>query len=239
MDHNGKLVSVGTILWRVLRHPLALDLTYEQASEFALEFLRLIGAPLSFIDVITNPSLELYNYKTALPSNILTIRAVKYDSDINTHFDRGIAMRYATDLFHGTNHENDCNTEYTYTIQNCVLTTSMKEGYVTISYKAIATDEYGYPLIPDNESYKMGLEYYILHRHIEPLWSMGKITDKVFQYYEQKRHWYIGQASSSLTIANMDHLESAMNGLNRILIQNNSHETFFKNYGVKERFKNY
>jgi len=237
MNHNGKLVSVGTILWRVLRHPLALDLTYEQASEFALEFLRLIGAPLSFIDTIV--SLELNHYKVAIPNNIIDIRAVRYNGSNSCTNCGGIAMRYATDLFHMDSENNEYSREHTYVVQNCVLTSSMKDGFIDISYKAIATDEHGYPMIPDNESYKMGLEYYILHRHIEPLWSMGKIQDKVFQYYGQQRDWYLGQASSALTIANMDHLESAMNGLNRILIQNNSHETFYKNYGMKERFKNY
>jgi hypothetical protein len=232
---NGKLISVGSILWKVLRQPIAADLTYDQAAEYVLEFLRLIGAPLSYIDKVER--LELVSYKTAIPQNLITIRGVRYVGENECELGSGgIAMTYATDIYHMD--PEDCNlTEYTYVTQSCVLTASVKEGFIDISYKAIATDEYGYPLIPDNESYSMGLEYYILHRHLEPLWTMGKIQDKVFSYYEQKRHWYLAQASTALTIQGPDHLEAIMNGLNRIIISVNSHENFYRNFGDKERFK--
>lgn len=229
---------MGTILWRVLRQPIAEGLTYEQASEFALEFIRLINAPLTFIDVVTNPPLELNQYKTTLPNNLINIRGVQYIG-INGDSDP-IAMRYATDLYH-TDIENTSSnsTEYTYITQSCVLTASKKEGFIKVSYKSIAVDEQGYPLIPDNESFKMGLEYYILHRFLEPLWVMGKIQDKVFNYIEQKRHWYLGQASSSSIIQSPDHLESVMNGLNRLIINTSAFDNGYKNFGEKERIKRY
>lgn len=250
---NGKSISIGNILWRVLRQPIAEGLTIEQASEFALEYLRLINAPLIFNDVVTNPPLELVEYKTILPDNLLNIKGVQYFRDSCSE---GISMRYATDIYHvdlksekNYNHKenvyesydpyiNDCS-EYTYITQNCNIITSQRKGFVRISYKAIATDENNYPLIPDNESIKMGLEYYILHRFMEPLWVMGKIQDKVFSYIEQKRHWYLGQAASSSIISSPDHLESIMNGLNRLIINTSAFENGYKNFGVKERIIKY
>lgn len=228
---NGKFCSIGEILWRVLKQPICTDLTLEQASEYALEFLRLIGAPLSFVDKVTNPPLKLTDYKVALPADLIEIRGVKCNNR---------PLRYATDLYHlSIDEDKDCSyyKEYTYIVQNCVLIASVKDECIEVSYKSISTDENGYPMIPDNESYRMGLEYYIMHRYLEPLWTMGKITDKVFQYYEQKRHWYMGQASSALTIANMDQLESMMNGINRLIINDHAYQTFYKNYGVKERIR--
>lgn len=237
--NSGKTQSIGYIMYKVLRHPLAQDLAYDQAAEFALEFIRLVGAPLSFIDEVK--TIEINDYKGSIPNNLITVRGIKYLRDCDTN--EGIAMRYATDLYHKSkisdNADDDCNTELTYTLQNCVITTSFKKGLVEVAYKAIATDEKGYPLIPDNESFKFGLEYFIMWRHLEAIWSMGKITDKVFHYYEQKKHWYVGQAGTSLTLSGIDHLESMMRGLNRILIQDNAHENFYKNFGVKERLKNY
>lgn len=230
---NGKLVSIGEIIWRVLRNPLAQDLSYEQASEFALEFIRLIGAPLSFSDEISK--LELNDYKTYLPSNLITIKGVRYVGCDGCS--GGQAMRYATDLYH-TSHNNNTS-ELTYIVQNCVLIASIATGFVEISYKAITTDDKGFPLIPDNESFKMGLEYFILHRFLEPLWMIGKIQDKVFSYVEQKRHWYLAQATNSMQLQGIDQLESMMNALNRIIIQDQSHETFYRNFGQKERMKRY
>ena len=55
---------------------------------------------------------------------------------------------------------------------------------------------------------------------------MGKIQDKVFSYIEQKRHFYLGQAENSMKLQGMDHLESMMNALNRIIINDQAHENF-------------
>lgn len=220
-------------MYKVLRHPLAQDLAYDQAAEFALEFIKLVGAPLSFSNKITDPPIEVVNYKALIPKNLISVKGIKYlgESDCKNE---GIAMRYATDIYHGT---TDAFSELTYTLNSCVLTTSFNKGFVVISYSGIDTDENGYPMVPDNESFKFGLEYFIMWRHLESIWSMGKITDKVFQYYEQKKCWYLGQAGTSLTLSGIDHLESMMKGLNRILIQTNSHESFYRNFGDKERFK--
>lgn len=233
---TGKTVSVGNILWKVLKQPIVQDLKYEDAAEYAIEYLRLIGAPLSFEDKVER--IKLSNYKGLLPSNLINLKGIEYS---DSECDGGIAMRYASNIYH-TDIENDRDNlnnyrEYTYITQNNIITTSMKDGWINISYSALATDEFGYPLIPDNESFKVGLEYYIIHRTLEGLWSMGKITDKVFQYYEQKRHFYSAQATNSMTIKNMDQMETMFNAINRMIIDVNPHETFYKNFGVKEIIK--
>ena len=221
---TGRTVSVGNILWKVLKQPIVQDLKYEDAAEYAIEYLRLIGAALSFEDRVER--IKLSNYKGLLPSNLINIRGIAYSS---CECDGGVAMRYASNIYHTD--INGCEPggqEYTYITQNNVVTTS---------YSALATDEFGYPLIPDNESFKVALEYYIIHRTLEGLWSMGKITDKVFQYYEQKRHYYSAQATNSMTIKNMDQMETMFNALNRMIIDVNPQETFYKNFGVKEIIK--
>ena len=230
---TGKTCSVGTILWKVLKQPIVQDLKYEDAAEYAIEYLRLIGAALSFEDKVE--SIKLNNYKGLLPNNLINIRGIQYSE---CECEGGIAMRYASDIYH-TNLGKDCvgGQEYTYITQNNIITTSMKDGWINLSYSALATDEFGYPLIPDNESFKVALEYYIIHRTLEGLWSMGKITDKVFQYYEQKRHYYSAQATNSMTIKNMDQMETMFNAINRLIIDVNPQETFYKNFGVKEIIK--
>jgi hypothetical protein len=238
---NGKTISLGNIIWKVMRNPLASELTYEQAAEFALEFIRLVNAPLTYNN--TTKKLELNNYKTVIPHNVINVRGIRYLGEDGCQ--DPIAMRYATDLYHHSNtnfendYENDLSREYTYTLQNCVITTSRKKGFLEISYQEISLDQDGFPLVPDNESFKYGLEYFILHRYVEPLWMMGKIQDKVFQYLSQQRDWYLGQADTSTKLQGIDHLESMMNSLNRIIIQDQSHETFYKNFGQKEYIKRY
>lgn len=232
---NGANVSIGNILWKVLKQPIVQDLKYEDAAEYAIEYLRLIGAALSFEDKVDR--IKLSNYKGSLPANLINIRGIEYT---DSECDGGVAMRYASDIYHtDIDNNRDCGNfqEYTYITQNNVITTSQKDGWINISYSAIATDEFGYPLIPDNESFKVALEYYIIHRTLEGLWSMGKVTDKVFQYYEQKRHYYSAQATNSMTIKNMDQMETMMNAVNRMIVDTNPHETFYKNFGIKEIIK--
>ena len=69
---TGRTVSVGNILWKVLKQPIVQDLKYEDAAEYAIEYLRLIGAALSFEDKVTR--IKLNSYKGLLPANLINIK---------------------------------------------------------------------------------------------------------------------------------------------------------------------
>lgn len=241
--YNGQNVSLKTILWKVLNQPIAADLTYEDAAAFAVEAIRLIGAPLSFEDIVTAPIL-VTNYKAPLPSNLLNIRGVRIINNLENFDDGAIALRHATDIYHtGANCTPDSNnnipSEYTYTVQKGIIFTSIPSGNIQISYKGLPVDEDGYPLIPNEQKTLLAIEYYILHRFIEPLWIIGKITDKAFAYIEQKRHFYMGGADTSLKLQSQDHLESVMNTINRLIINDSAHSNFYKGSGQQERLKRF
>ncbi len=158
-----------------------------------------------------------------------------------------IAMIKATDVYHsGSQMYDSLNPHYrredqgfTYIVEKGIIKTSVEGGYVVISYKGLALDEFGYPLIPDKEEFILGLEYYILHRFMEPLWIAGKVSDKAFSYVEQKRHFYFGSAHTGLNMPDSDKMESIMNGINRLIPNTTGHRDFFRNYGVREQIKKY
>lgn len=272
--YNGNLISLKKILWRVFNNPYAEDLNHEDAAEYAIEAIKLIGAPLSFLDKVTYPPLKIVNYKAALPCNIINLRGVKL-LDANGRGE--VALTRATDIYHQSIRSNDSGptsnveddgsspydvinvgvnsgvtqagapsggvdgqlTEYTYTAQNGVIQTSFKEGDIEVSYKSLATDDEGYPLIPDNQEVKLALEYYILFRFLEPLWIMGKVTDKAFQYVDQKKCWYLPSANTSMQLQSGDHLESVMNSINRLIVNDTAFENSYKGTGKRERIKKY
>ena len=66
---------------------------------------------------------------------------------------------------------------------------------------------------------------------------MGKITDKVFQYYDQKKCWYMRAANTDLQMPTIDKMESMMNSINKLLINDKAHESFYKSFGAKEYIK--
>jgi hypothetical protein len=231
--YNGNTVSLKEILWRAMNNPRMSDLSFEDAAEYAIEALSLIGAPLGYKDVTSKP-ITIVDYKAALPLNLIDVKAVKMN-DCNT------PLTYATDMFHSKNGCEECNDvkEYTYTYSDGVIKTSFEAGDIVISYKALVTDEDGFPLIPDNPKVKLAIRYYIMYMHLEPLYHVGKISDKVFNQIEQNKDWYIGASQSSMQIANMDHAEAIANSINRLLLNRFGHSESFAGLGKKEIFKRY
>lgn len=240
---NGKTVSLKNILWKVLNNPLAAQLTYDQAAEFALEAIGLIGSPLGYIDKVTNPPISIINKKGALPIDLEQVRGIRKVQDESNHDSQAIPLLHTTDLYDAA---SGCSTdgttgvtEFTYRIQNGVITTSFDEGLIEVSYKALPVDCDGYPLIPDNPKYKFAVEYFILYRFLEPLWTIGKITDKAFNHISTQKAWYIGAAQNSMQLAGMDHLQSMMNSINRLIINDSAQQNFYKFFGQQEVIKRY
>ncbi len=249
--------------------PQAEGLNYEDAAEYAIDGLKLIGAPLTYVDMVTVPPLQIVNHKAALPANIISIRGIRY-LDGNGE---GVAMRRATDIYHQsipttgnvntsgsevlpTSAFNSSNTgvnvdittgsgttntaiEFTYTAQAGVIQTSIPDGTIEVAYQSLAVDCDDYPLIPDNIQVKECIRYYILFRYLEPLFMVGKITDKVFNYIDQKKCFYMGAANTSMQLQGTDHLESVMNAVNRLIINDKAFDNFYKKSGSKERIRRY
>lgn len=222
-------ISIGAILWKVLNNPLASNLTFDEAAEFATEAIRLVGAPVLFED--KPAEIKIVEHKGLIPTDIIYIKGVREP-------ETGRTFREATDIYHQSDYQSEL-TELTYEIKKNIIFTSIRTGCIEMSYKALQTDEQGYPMVADHAKLKLALEYYILHRYLEPMYMMGKITDKAFHYVEQKRHFYMGSASNDLKMPSMDKMESIMNGVNRLLVNQNPHANGFKNYGKQEQFKKY
>jgi len=245
MAYNGKTVSLGLVLWEIMRNPLANDLEYADAASYALSFLRLLGAPVIRTNKITDPKdTEIVEYRCKLPEDLYKIVGVKYlvNADDGNDLANGKAMQKSTDVYHNANLPEGTDTEYqgfTYIVEGNYIKTSIEEGFLMISYEAFSQDENGFPMIPDDERTIEGLKYFILHKHIEPLWMVGKVSDKAFRYVETKKLFYLPSAASSLRMPDADELESIMNGINKIIMTPNAHRDGFRNYGEKEYLKYY
>lgn len=254
--HNGKTISLKEIMFEVLRNPMVKDLSFEDAASFAIRCLRLINTPLIFIDKVSKPLIDIQEFKGGLPLDLIKIRGARVIQNKNNHDYDSIPLTYATDIFHkalecndlyNEESERNCNetgyidyrNEYTYTVQKNRIFTSFENGKVELSYQALQTDEDGFPMIPDNEKIKEAIKYYILFQYMEPLFMMGKISDKAFQYIEQQYNWYVGAAQSSSKLNNMDQLEATMNSINRLLIEDQAYNNHYKGMGKRERLRRY
>jgi hypothetical protein len=239
--YNGKTTSLKTILWKVMNNPLAADLTYDLAAEYVLEGIKLIGAPLSLINKVSNPPIEVSNNKAALPYDLVELKGVRAFSEQDAKDYEKIELTYATNLYHANKPcDGECEyTEATYTAEEGIIKTSFPNGYIEVAYKALPVDEDGFPLVPDNYKVLLALEYHVLYRFLEPLYLVGKITDKAFDHIAKNKFWYIGAANTEMQLSGYDHIEAIMNTVNRLIINTNAHANFFKGTGKQERLRRY
>lgn len=236
---SGKTISIGKILWDVLQKPIVKELSIEIASEKAVECIRLLGAPSAYDKLVEK--IKITDYKGALPANLLHINGVRYRDCENCDFESALALREATNVFHTGTECNDCNDgkpagELTYIVQNNVIITSVQDGWAEIAFDGIVTDKEGFPMIPDEQPVINAIRYYIIWSYLEDIMHTGKLPQYSFNYYEQKKLFYMASAANSLQMPSVDKMESMSNALNRILIRTNWHDNFFKYFGEKERF---
>lgn len=208
------------------------DVPFGTLVRHCADALLLIGSYRYFLDKVETINID--NNRGELPCDIIYINQVKNE-------DR--AMSYATDSFHAERMDKNSpdlirkNCKTTYTINDNHVFTSFKEGKVTIAYRAMKVDSDGFPMIPDQISFKLAVEYHIMGKIAEKLWLLEKITGDKFQYIQQQRDWYIGQAQAKGNMLSMDEMESLKNSFVRLLDLNIGHETFFENQYKKQNLR--
>lgn len=117
---------------------------------------------------------------------------------------------YTTDI-------EDIYEENSYTINGMSIDCSFPSGWVEISYDSIQTDDKGYPMIPDDESFKKAFKYYLLKEYAEPNYYRGMVQRHIWNDIETKYYAYMGQASNSFKMLSPDQYESLANTLMRII----------------------
>ena len=62
------------------------------------------------------------------------------------------------------------------------LVTNKDKGFIKLAYKAIPTDERGYPLIPDLTSYQEAIYWYVVMKLSFPKFMEGTLSGKGTKY---------------------------------------------------------
>ena len=128
--------------------------------------------------------------------------------------------------------------ELQYTTKPGYIMTNIPFGYVKISYYAILCDDSGMPLIPDLESYKEAILWYITKKYYYPKYLKGDINQS--QYYDMQRSWnyYRKQAYGEAMTPGVDDLESIKNTWNKLYPEINDHDLFFSTTGDEQNIYN-
>lgn len=112
--------------------------------------------------------------------------------------------------------------------------TNVSDGFLKLSYYAIYTDEDSMPLIPDLESYKEAIFYYVTMKLLYPKYLKGELSQNI--YHDIKRSWnyYRKQAYGDAMMPGVDELESIKNTYNKLYVEFDDHDTFFSTTGEEQ-----
>ena len=121
------------------------------------------------------------------------------------------------------------------------IVTNKKEGYIRLSYKAIATDERGYPLIPDLPSYQEAIYWYVTMKLSFPKYLKGKLGGKlksanqnIYFYIQQQWNFFRNQAYAEAMMPTADDMQNIKNDWNKLIPDWDGDDTFFSNIGKEQ-----
>lgn len=266
MALNSKYINSRSILEEVFADTaLQDDIPWADCMTWIGTSLDLIGVPMQYIKKVTghkdNPNLDIENYKAKLPCDFYKLRQIAVN---------GLPCRAASNTFHHLLDGDCCgidelgeadgdtfidnfgnvfntglgikytNNDISFDLNNDYITLSVPEGKVCISYLAIPTDNLGFPLIPDDVSYKEAVKKYIIMKLDYISWRKQPDSRGLRRLYEdsqQEWSWYVGQAKNKAIMPDLDGMQSLANQMVRLKPRFNEHRGFFRFLNVTEKRK--
>ena len=233
--------NIKLIMDKITRHPLLQDIPFETVVDYAVDFIRIVGTPPSFME--KTAIIPIHKYRGELPCDFYEMIQVRLHNSNpcgkSSHRPPELSpvFRYTTDSFHMSPDKPKVS-DLTYKLQgNCIFTVPLEEGEIEISYMAMATDEDGYPLIPDNSTFSRALEAYIKKQWFTIQFDLGKLSPQVLQKADQDYAWAVGQAQTDLIRPTIDQMESISALWNTLIPRAQDHRKGFLHTGTKEHIK--
>lgn len=245
MALNGKHVSLKNIIAKVYRD---LKLTEEEEFvdfiEWGAEALEQIGVfeqletkglciPINFYKAELPCDLVYINYigfgnQNLLPSNNLQ-GVVKHETEVDGEDSTGLSIRTGFDpksLI--TAHQGLDYSTASYTISNGFIHVSEESGDLHISYQAMPLDSEGYPLVPDDVSFREAVYRYIVYKWIYPKYLRNEVQERAYRDAEDKWLWYCGQAGAKAQMPNLAKMESIARSYLSLRPNTQQFKTFFE-----------
>lgn len=237
--------NIRRILDRIMRHPMLRDIPFETAVEYTVDFIELLGTPAIYNE--KTAIIKVDDWRGELPCDFHRMIQVRAAGNQHHRSCRDIiwnitpVYRYTGNSFHMSSRKPNqmMAGEFTYMTQGMFIFTSTKNVDLEIAYTAFATDEEGYPLLPDNTSFLRGLENYIKLQWFTMKFDMGEISQAVLQNTQQEYAWAVGDAQSEFSRLDLDKAETLFNSFKTLLPRNYEHWKGFFDNGSKEIWKNH
>lgn len=127
---------------------------------------------------------------------------------------------------------------YGYRINNNVIFTEFKEGYINLAYKAYPIDDDGYLLVPDDEKLRAAVKYHLIYKIDYRNWRVNPASPgmkALLNDSEQKRDYYAAAARNKANIPNVAKMESIKNRWVSLIPRINEHRNGFTSLNKQEQ----
>ena len=130
--------------------------------------------------------------------------------------------------------------DITFFIKPGWIVVNRPKGYIKLSYKAIATDERGYPLIPDTAAYQEAVYWYVMWKLSFGKYLRGDLggsvrnSANVYFYLQQQWNFYRNQAYAEAMMPTESDMITIKNEWNKLIPEWDNDDTFFKNIGKRQ-----
>jgi hypothetical protein len=225
-----KTISIKSIISSIYR-----DLDLQSESKFS-SLVEWIAEALEHIGIGSNYTkkeaiLEIKDFKCALPCDFISIIQVGLTS--NNH--KGCIYQY---LIASTHSEIITNHRYyvyknSYTINNAYINVDFREGFIKLIYEAMLTDEEGFPLVPDDVSYRTALVWYCMKKLELPEARQSKDW-RSYDKMDTEWLYYCSQARGQSRKLTLDQMESIKNQMLSLIPRLTSHAVGFINLNKPE-----
>lgn len=250
---TGKKISLKNVISKIYD---GLDLTDDNDHISIIEWL---GEAISKIQVYeqletVHCCLDIHNHKAELPCDLIYLDELTFCGiPLNKGYGNNLSDNYCNEMMLYNQYdyrdarmsgvENiayELGKRYVHTkgaeflIQNGWIKTSLECGELDIVYRRLPVDEEGYPLIPEEESFREALFWYVAWKYFfkQRIKASGNDYNKYSQLSaesEQKWHWYCGQAGTTAIMPDVFTLENLKRNFLTLIPKINAYDTNFKN----------
>ena len=125
-----------------------------------------------------------------------------------------------------------CSTQIDIEVDGDIIKFSQEKGYIQISYTAIKTDDDGYPMIINDQTFIRALVSYIIYKRVKTNYINGRLpNENIMERVERDYEFNIAQATARLTIPSPDEFSNIARMMNTFIFRHNARRSEFKNIG--------
>lgn len=234
------------------------DIRITDIKEYILEAILKIGAIQQYDHKVV--ILPIVNHQAALPCDLYKLGQVAFSfqndggwlpmrkttSSFGIFHDRGCGKPWTVGTVNGKyvngsiGHRDSTmfSNELQYMTKPGYIMTNIPEGFVKVSYYAIFTDEEAMPMIPDIESYKEAIFWYVTMKLMYPKKLKGQISQGDYYDIRNSYNFYRKQAYAEAMMPGTDEIESIKNTWNKLYTEFDDHDTFFSTTGDEQNIYN-